>query len=389
MNGYGNLDEFFPLVRLTSFLFASMDERCPICLGSIDPIAMPDVCFHRFCFRCIAEWTKVTPRCPLCARLYSALVYDVDPIAKRFKKVSVLEDFLIVNNDHASQERVQVENIRKAIKDLSTSSTSATESALRRRVHLYSLGLLPVYNFRLSEIRIPRKGIDSTHKISLSKGSYLISGEALDARKMETLIQKTKLFCGRELRALVDPNGIESVKYDDAIGVITSLVVHLIETYGDLTVPSSKSNALNELKGFLFEYTERFISELMLFLKAPFTSLANFDQKVVYTKDGLIPIPDEIPKPSSQDPKPEWTQVIEVSDDDFTEYLTDHGSTKPEENQKDKFLRSNFIVIDDELDDESAVRMRPSTWTKRKRRLDDSKSSDHSKEKKFKSDKSS
>ena len=41
-------------------------EECPICLEQIDPEAGVLDCGHKFCFRCISEWARNSPLCPLC-----------------------------------------------------------------------------------------------------------------------------------------------------------------------------------------------------------------------------------------------------------------------------------------------------------------------------------
>uniref|UniRef100_A0A8C6KFI7 RING-type E3 ubiquitin transferase n=1 Tax=Nothobranchius furzeri TaxID=105023 RepID=A0A8C6KFI7_NOTFU len=37
---------------------ASPDSKCPICLDRFNNISHLDRCLHKFCFRCILEWSK-------------------------------------------------------------------------------------------------------------------------------------------------------------------------------------------------------------------------------------------------------------------------------------------------------------------------------------------
>uniref|UniRef100_A0A4W4GLC4 RING-type E3 ubiquitin transferase n=1 Tax=Electrophorus electricus TaxID=8005 RepID=A0A4W4GLC4_ELEEL len=37
---------------------ASPDSKCPICLDQFKNISYVDKCLHRFCFRCIQEWSR-------------------------------------------------------------------------------------------------------------------------------------------------------------------------------------------------------------------------------------------------------------------------------------------------------------------------------------------
>ena len=38
----------------------SPDPSCAICLGQIENMAYTDSCFHKFCFTCLLEWSKVS-----------------------------------------------------------------------------------------------------------------------------------------------------------------------------------------------------------------------------------------------------------------------------------------------------------------------------------------
>lgn len=37
---------------------ASPDSKCPICLDRFDNVSYLDRCLHKFCFRCVQEWSK-------------------------------------------------------------------------------------------------------------------------------------------------------------------------------------------------------------------------------------------------------------------------------------------------------------------------------------------
>ena len=37
----------------------SPDPSCAICLGQIENMSYTDSCFHKFCFTCLLEWSKV------------------------------------------------------------------------------------------------------------------------------------------------------------------------------------------------------------------------------------------------------------------------------------------------------------------------------------------
>ncbi len=38
---------------------SSPDPNCAICLGELENMSYTDSCFHKFCFLCLKEWSKV------------------------------------------------------------------------------------------------------------------------------------------------------------------------------------------------------------------------------------------------------------------------------------------------------------------------------------------
>uniref|UniRef100_A0A182TIJ5 RING-type E3 ubiquitin transferase n=1 Tax=Anopheles melas TaxID=34690 RepID=A0A182TIJ5_9DIPT len=53
----------------------SPPPKCAICLGKCRQPAFANSCKHQFCFRCLLEWSKVKPECPLCKQRFLSIVY--------------------------------------------------------------------------------------------------------------------------------------------------------------------------------------------------------------------------------------------------------------------------------------------------------------------------
>lgn len=53
---------------------------CVICAGPVGPLALTNTCLHQFCFECLAQWTTITPECPLCKSNYQTVIYDVQSV---------------------------------------------------------------------------------------------------------------------------------------------------------------------------------------------------------------------------------------------------------------------------------------------------------------------
>ncbi|NXL80077.1 TOPRS ligase, partial [Leptocoma aspasia] len=56
---------------------ASPDSKCPICLDRFDNVAYLDCCLHKFCFRCVQEWSKNKAECPLCKQPFFSIFHTI------------------------------------------------------------------------------------------------------------------------------------------------------------------------------------------------------------------------------------------------------------------------------------------------------------------------
>uniref|UniRef100_A0A3B5M4K7 E3 ubiquitin-protein ligase Topors n=1 Tax=Xiphophorus couchianus TaxID=32473 RepID=A0A3B5M4K7_9TELE len=55
----------------------SPDSKCPICLDVFHNMSYLDRCLHKFCFRCILEWSKNKPECPLCKQPFRSIYHKI------------------------------------------------------------------------------------------------------------------------------------------------------------------------------------------------------------------------------------------------------------------------------------------------------------------------
>ena len=60
---------------------SSPDPKCAICLGKLENMSYTNACFHKYCFVCLLEWSKVKAECPLCK--------------SRFKSITILNSKII------------------------------------------------------------------------------------------------------------------------------------------------------------------------------------------------------------------------------------------------------------------------------------------------------
>uniref|UniRef100_A0A667Y879 E3 ubiquitin-protein ligase Topors n=1 Tax=Myripristis murdjan TaxID=586833 RepID=A0A667Y879_9TELE len=65
--------------------YLSPDSKCPICLDTFSNISYLDLCLHKFCFRCIHEWSKNKAECPLCKQPFNSIYHSIKS-EQEFKK---------------------------------------------------------------------------------------------------------------------------------------------------------------------------------------------------------------------------------------------------------------------------------------------------------------
>ncbi|CAN0914283.1 E3 ubiquitin-protein ligase Topors [Linum grandiflorum] len=84
---------------------------CPICLGSFIQESYLDTCFHKFCFKCILQWSTVVAgkhsgaqssvKCPLCKRENSSVIHGYDGASfVRHYIISGVEDSTFFTKAH-------------------------------------------------------------------------------------------------------------------------------------------------------------------------------------------------------------------------------------------------------------------------------------------------
>ena len=53
------------------------EDICAICMGSYENMCHPNECFHKYCFGCLEEWSKIKPECPLCLKKITSIIHSI------------------------------------------------------------------------------------------------------------------------------------------------------------------------------------------------------------------------------------------------------------------------------------------------------------------------
>ncbi|XP_017014479.3 E3 ubiquitin-protein ligase Topors [Drosophila takahashii] len=56
---------------------SSPPPNCAICLSRCKRKCFTDSCMHQFCFKCLCEWSKIKPECPLCKQPFKTIIHNV------------------------------------------------------------------------------------------------------------------------------------------------------------------------------------------------------------------------------------------------------------------------------------------------------------------------
>ncbi|XP_062127664.1 E3 ubiquitin-protein ligase Topors-like [Drosophila sulfurigaster albostrigata] len=54
---------------------SSPPPNCAICLSRCRRKCFTDSCMHQFCFKCLCEWSKIKPECPLCKQPFKTIIH--------------------------------------------------------------------------------------------------------------------------------------------------------------------------------------------------------------------------------------------------------------------------------------------------------------------------
>lgn len=86
---------------------ASPPPNCAICLGRCKNKCFTDSCMHQFCFKCLCEWSKVKPECPLCKQTFKSIIHNVKSI-DQFEEYHVQSPIVQITHNQFDYPRMMV-----------------------------------------------------------------------------------------------------------------------------------------------------------------------------------------------------------------------------------------------------------------------------------------
>lgn len=294
----------------------SPDSKCPICLDVFNNIAYLDICLHKFCFRCIHEWSKNKAECPLCKQPFNSIYhsiksendykqYDLRPLENgsfgifggvRFRYRTTLTGI--------NQQRRRITTLPPDNGVMFEASTNAAQQPQDRYMRNMMLRLA-ARRVAASEGRALRS-IQEQEMINFRRELYrrdvrvrsvTDGGRSRDIsaeffRRNPACLHRLIPWLKRELAVLYGGHGS-----------LVNIVQHIIMS--QITRYDMDDGAIEEeLRPFLQGRAEHFLHEFITFAKSPFDMQA-YDRHAVY----------DCPGPANEDSSPN-SSIIAISDDE-------------------------------------------------------------------------
>lgn len=295
----------------------SPDSKCPICLDLFNNISYLDLCLHKFCFRCIHEWSKNKAECPLCKQPFNSIYhsikseqdfkkYDLQPLDNgsfgtfggvRFRYRTTLtgvqrqmrgrtspppDNGVMFEAAISHPEQPQDRYIRRMMMRLAAKRRAASEGRTVTRVREQEM-----INFRRE---LYRQGVRVR---SVRDGGRSRDTSAEFFRRNPACLHRLIPWLKRELIVLYGAHG-------SLVNIVQHIIMSRITRY------DMEDGAIQEeLRPFLQGRTEHFLHEFICFAKSPFNMEA-YDHNAVY----------DCPAPSSNEESSSNSSVIAISEDE-------------------------------------------------------------------------
>ncbi|XP_051875326.1 E3 ubiquitin-protein ligase Topors-like isoform X1 [Pristis pectinata] len=315
----------------------SPDAKCPICLDRFDNMSYIDRCFHKFCFRCIQEWSRNKAECPLCKQPFNSIFHSVrtendfqeyvlkatengsfgSPGGQRFRYrttltrerrmahqprsspvISQLPDNGVVFEGLGRQPRPQQgRSLRRMMTRLSARRRAQSQGVSTRQIQEQEM-----VNFRRE---LYRSGVRVRN---VQDGGRYRDVSADFFRRNAACLHRLMPWLKRELCVLFGSHGS-----------IVNIVQHIIMS--NIVRYDMEGEAFQEeLRPFLLSRTDHFLHEFISFARAPF-NMESYDQRANY----------DCPAPSYEEESDSDLSVIAISPDAASPRQADRPTPNPSE----------------------------------------------------------
>ncbi|XP_010001229.1 PREDICTED: E3 ubiquitin-protein ligase Topors [Chaetura pelagica] len=298
---------------------ASPDSKCPICLDRFDNVAYLDRCLHRFCFRCVQEWSKNKAECPLCKQPFFSIFHTI-------RAEDDFKEYILSPSENSSfaspdGRRFRYRTTMTGERRTGSSPSRRTRSPPDNGILFEGLSSEPVRQ-RDGEIQQMMRRLASRRQAS-AEGRALRQIQEEDMISFRRALYRT----GVRIRSIQDGGRYRDISAEffrrnpaclhrlvpwlkreltvlfGAHGSLVNIVQHIIMS--NVTRYDLESQAFaDDLKPFLLNRTEHFLHEFISFARCPF-NLEAYDQHANY----------DCPAPSYDEGSHSDSSIITISPD--------------------------------------------------------------------------
>ncbi|XP_050769606.1 E3 ubiquitin-protein ligase Topors isoform X2 [Gymnogyps californianus] len=298
---------------------ASPDSKCPICLDRFDNVACLDRCLHRFCFRCVQEWSKNKAECPLCKQPFFSIFHTI-------RAEDDFKEYILSPSENSSFASPDGQRFR--YRTTLTGERRTGSSPSRRTLSPPDNGVL--FEALLNEPVRQRDGeIQQMIRRLASRRQASAEGRSLRQIQEEDMINFRRALyrTGLRIRSIQDGGRYRDISAEffrrnpaclhrlvpwlkreltvlfGGNGSLVNVVQHIVMS--NVTRYDMESQAFaDDLKPFLLNLTEHFLHEFISFARCPF-NLEAYDQHANY----------DCPAPSYDEGSHSDSSIITISPD--------------------------------------------------------------------------
>lgn len=296
---------------------ASPDSKCPICLDRFNNMAYLDRCLHKFCFRCIHEWSKNKAECPLCKQPFNSIFHSI-------KAENDFKEFVLRPTENGSFGSPEGRRFRYR----TTQTWDRRQSQRRASPPPENVGVLEglaasvplqqdtafqrVMSVMAARRRAQSEGRTARHlreqeMVSFRRALYRTGVRVRSVRDGGRYRDISATFFQRNpacLHRLLPWLRRELIVLYGSHGSLVNIVQHIIMSR--ITRYNMEDQAIqDELRPFLLTRTDHFLHEFISFARSPFNMEA-YDQHAVY----------DCPAPSYEEGSSSDSSVIAISEDE-------------------------------------------------------------------------
>uniref|UniRef100_H0XIC5 E3 ubiquitin-protein ligase Topors n=2 Tax=Otolemur garnettii TaxID=30611 RepID=H0XIC5_OTOGA len=296
---------------------ASPDSKCPICLDRFDNVSYLDRCLHKFCFRCVQEWSKNKAECPLCKQPFDSIFHSVRA-EDDFKEYVLRPSY---NGSFATPDGRRFRRSLNAVYVPSSTMNRRTTTPPDSGVLFEGLGI----STRSRDVEMPQ----FMRQIAVRRPTTTDERSLRKIQEQDIInFRRTLYRAGARVRNVEDGGRYRDISAEffrrnpaclhrlvpwlkreltvlfGAHGSLVNIVQHIIMS--NVTRYDLESQAfVSDLRPFLLNRTEHFIHEFISFARSPF-NMAAFDQHANY----------DCPAPAYEEGSHSDSSVITISPDE-------------------------------------------------------------------------